>query len=71
LLWPSFSQEVGVAQRKCGVFVHFFFGTSLLHFKGSNNAYVMTNSKRVMYNTSVKVQKNFINGLFASLAYTI
>jgi hypothetical protein len=37
--------------------------------KGSNNAYVMTNSNRVMYTASVKVQKNFINGLFASLAY--
>jgi hypothetical protein len=38
--------------------------------KGSNSAYVMTNSnKGYVYNTSVKVQKNFINGLFASLAY--
>ena len=38
--------------------------------KGSNNAYVMTNSnKGYVYNTSVKVQKNFANGLFASLAY--
>ena len=38
--------------------------------KGSNSAYVMTNSnKGYVYNTSVKVQKNFANGLFASLAY--
>jgi hypothetical protein len=36
--------------------------------KGSN-AYVMTNSnKGYVYNTS-KVQKNFDNGLFASVAY--
>jgi outer membrane receptor protein involved in Fe transport len=34
------------------------------------NAYVMTNSnKGYVYNSSVKVQKNFDNGLFASLAY--
>jgi hypothetical protein len=38
--------------------------------KGANNAYVMTNSnKGFVYNTSVKVQKNFTSGLFASLAY--
>ena len=34
------------------------------------SAYVMTNSnKGFVYNTSIKVQKNFDNGLFASLAY--
>jgi hypothetical protein len=38
--------------------------------KGTNNAYVMTNSnKGYVYNTSLKVQKNFDNGLFASVAY--
>ena len=38
--------------------------------KGSNSAYVMTNSdKGRVFNTSVKMQKNFDNGLFASLAY--
>ncbi|MFT5963374.1 MAG: outer membrane receptor protein involved in Fe transport [Flavobacterium sp.] len=38
--------------------------------KGANNAYVMTNSnKGYVFNTSVKLQKNFDNGLFASLAY--
>jgi hypothetical protein len=38
--------------------------------KQSNNAYVMTNSdKGSAFNSSVKVQKNFDNGLFASLAY--
>jgi hypothetical protein len=38
--------------------------------KGSTNAYVMTNSnKGYVYNTSLKVQKNFDNGLFASVAY--
>ena len=38
--------------------------------KGANNAYVMTNSnKGYVYNTSLKLQKTFDNGLFASLAY--
>lgn len=38
--------------------------------KQSNNAYVMTNSdKGSAFNSSVKVQRNFDNGLFASLAY--
>lgn len=38
--------------------------------KGANNAYVMTNSnKGNVFNTSVKIQKTFDNGLFASLAY--
>ncbi|NRT12032.1 carboxypeptidase regulatory-like domain-containing protein [Flavobacterium sp. 14A] len=38
--------------------------------KGANNAYVMTNSnKGYVFNTSVKVQKTFDDGLFASLAY--
>lgn len=38
--------------------------------KGSNNAYVMTNSnKGYVVNTSLKLQKTFDNGLFASLAY--
>ncbi|WP_158729975.1 MULTISPECIES: carboxypeptidase regulatory-like domain-containing protein [unclassified Flavobacterium] len=38
--------------------------------KGANNAYVMTNSnKGYVLNTSFKLQKNFDNGLFASLAY--
>ncbi|MDI5897752.1 TonB-dependent receptor [Flavobacterium yafengii] len=38
--------------------------------KQSNNAYVMTNSdKGSAFNSSIKVQKNFDNGLFASLAY--
>lgn len=38
--------------------------------KQSNNAYVMTNSDQgSAFNTSVKVQKTFDNGLFASLAY--
>ena len=38
--------------------------------KGTNNAYVMTNSnKGNVFNTSVKMQKTFDNGLFASLAY--
>jgi hypothetical protein len=38
--------------------------------KGVNNAYVMTNSnKGYVVNTSVKLQKTFDNGLFASLAY--
>jgi outer membrane receptor protein involved in Fe transport len=38
--------------------------------KGANSAYVMTNSdKGRVFNTSVKIQKNFDNGLFASLAY--
>jgi outer membrane receptor protein involved in Fe transport len=38
--------------------------------KGANNAYVMTNSdKGSVFNGSVKVQKNFDNGLYASLAY--
>lgn len=37
---------------------------------GPISAYVMTNSnKGYVYNSSVKVQKNFDNGLFASLAY--
>ena len=38
--------------------------------KGANNAYVMTNSdKGSAFNASVKVQKSFENGLYASLAY--
>ncbi|TRX36068.1 TonB-dependent receptor [Flavobacterium sp. ZT3R18] len=38
--------------------------------KGANNAYVMTNSdKGYAFNSSVKVQKNFDNGLYASIAY--
>jgi hypothetical protein len=38
--------------------------------KGANNAYVMTNSnKGYAFNSSVKVQKTFDNGLFASIAY--
>ena len=38
--------------------------------KQSNSAYVMTNSdKGSAFNSSLKVQKNFDNGLFASLAY--
>ena len=38
--------------------------------KGANNSYVMTNSnKGYVFNTSVKVQKTFDDGLFASLAY--
>lgn len=38
--------------------------------KQSNNAYVMTNSdKGSAFNSSIKLQKNFDNGLFASLAY--
>lgn len=38
--------------------------------KGTNSAYVMTNSnKGSVFNGSVKVQKNFDNGLYASLAY--
>jgi hypothetical protein len=38
--------------------------------KGANSAYVMTNSnKGYVFNTSLKVQKTFDNGLFASLAY--
>jgi hypothetical protein len=38
--------------------------------KQSNSAYVMTNSdKGSAFNSSIKVQKNFDNGLFASLAY--
>nr|WP_315223364.1 carboxypeptidase regulatory-like domain-containing protein [uncultured Flavobacterium sp.] len=38
--------------------------------KGVNNAYVMTNSdKGSAFNASVKVQKSFDNGLYASLAY--
>ncbi|WP_395051359.1 carboxypeptidase regulatory-like domain-containing protein [Flavobacterium sp.] len=38
--------------------------------KGANNAYVMTNSnKGYAFNSSFKVQKNFDNGLYASLAY--
>lgn len=38
--------------------------------KGANNAYVMTNSdKGFAFNATVKVQKNFNNGLYASLAY--
>ncbi|MBP4137924.1 TonB-dependent receptor [Flavobacterium geliluteum] len=38
--------------------------------KGANNAYVMTNSdKGSAFNASVKVQKSFDNGLYASLAY--
>lgn len=37
---------------------------------GANNAYVMTNSgKGSAFNASVKVQKNFENGLYASAAY--
>lgn len=38
--------------------------------KLSNNAYVMTNSdKGSAFNSSLKIQKNYDNGLFASLAY--
>ncbi len=38
--------------------------------KGSNNAYVMTNSNEGNnFNSSIKLQKNFENNLFASLAY--
>ena len=38
--------------------------------KGSNNAYVMTNSnKGYVVNTSLKLQKTYENGLYASLAY--
>jgi outer membrane receptor protein involved in Fe transport len=38
--------------------------------KGVNNAYVMTNSdKGYAFNSSVKVQKNFDNGVYASIAY--
>jgi len=38
--------------------------------KGANNAYVMTNSdKGNVFNASVKVQKTFDNGLYASVAY--
>ena len=38
--------------------------------KGVNNAYVMTNSdKGYAFNSSVKVQKTFDNGLYASIAY--
>ncbi|PIF33986.1 carboxypeptidase family protein [Flavobacterium sp. 9] len=37
---------------------------------GVNNAYVMTNSnKGSAFNATVKVQKNFENGLYASIAY--
>jgi hypothetical protein len=32
--------------------------------KGSTNAYVMTNSNKGYVYTSLKVQKNFDNGLF-------
>lgn len=38
--------------------------------KGSNNAYVMTNSsKGSTFNSSIKLQKTFESGFFASLAY--
>ena len=38
--------------------------------KGANNAYVMTNSnKGSAFNATLKVQKNFENGLYASVAY--
>lgn len=38
--------------------------------KGANNAYVMTNSNLgSAFNTSVKIQKTFTNGLYTSLAY--
>ncbi|OXA91148.1 TonB-dependent receptor [Flavobacterium hercynium] len=38
--------------------------------KGANNAFVMSNSdKGSAFNSSVKVQKTFDNGLYASLAY--
>ena len=38
--------------------------------KGANNAYVMTNSdKGFAFNSSVKLQKTFENGFYASLAY--
>ncbi|CAC9974495.1 TonB-dependent receptor [Flavobacterium panici] len=37
---------------------------------GANNAYVMTNSdKGSAFNASVKLQKTFVNGLYASVAY--
>ncbi|KFF05707.1 TonB-dependent receptor [Flavobacterium reichenbachii] len=38
--------------------------------KGANNAYVMTNSgKGFAFNSSIKLQKTFENGFYASLAY--
>jgi hypothetical protein len=38
--------------------------------KGANNAFVMTNSdKGYAFNSSIKLQKNFENGVFASIAY--
>jgi len=38
--------------------------------KGVNNAYVMTNSdKGYAFNSAIKVQKTFDNGLYASIAY--
>ncbi len=38
--------------------------------KGTNSAYVLTNSdKGRVYNATFKLQKNFTNGLYASLAY--
>jgi hypothetical protein len=38
--------------------------------RGANNAYVMTNSdKGFAFNSSVKLQKTFENGFYASLAY--
>lgn len=38
--------------------------------KGANNAYVMTNSdKGFAFNSSVKLQKTFENGFYASIAY--
>lgn len=39
-------------------------------FPATSHAYVMTNSdKGSAFNSSIKIQKNFKNGLFASLAY--
>jgi hypothetical protein len=38
--------------------------------KGANNAYVMTNSdKGYAFNSSIKIQKTFENGVYASIAY--
>jgi hypothetical protein len=38
--------------------------------KGTNNAYVMTNSNQgSAFNSTIKLQKSFENGVFASLAY--
>jgi hypothetical protein len=61
LIQPTATLAAGSVDKRA------VYGTS---DKGSNNAYVMTNSsKGNVFNTSVKVQKNFVDGLFASLAY--